>query len=203
MDRVEERNITRQNFFPREVGELKSAALARRLSERYDRPIAYSTLPIELTHIGTRGLFLGCVDNGIARANIAQRKEEFFWWIDAGNGLNFGQILIGNEDHAVFNKDERIDCLPLPSIQRPEILNQAPTSAQMNCIDIPEQGPTINQVMAAMMMEVVRRVVEGTCPWMQLLVDMEHGSMIPVMATPEIVREIMHTRNKKKVFVEH
>lgn len=201
-DRVEERNIVRQNFSPKEIGEVKSAALAKRLSERYNRPIGYSTLPIQMTTLKRRGILLGCVDNGIARAAIAEKVRGFFWWVDAGNGYNYGQILIGNSDRAVFTKDNKIDDLPLPSIQRPEILSQAPAIPQPNCIDVPDQGPTINQVMAVMMVEVVRRMTEGTCPWIQLLIDMEHGSTLPVLATPPVVSEIMHTRSRKKILVE-
>lgn len=204
MDRVEERNLIRQNFYPGDIGEVKSTALAKRLSERYNRPVAYSTFPISMTHLPRKGLIIGCVDNGLARADIAARQDrDFYWWVDAGNGDNFGQILIGNNDYAKFHTEKEIvSYLPMPSIQRPEILLQAPPVTAPNCIDIPDQGPTINQVMAAMTVEVVRRLTEGTLQLMQLLIDMEHGTMTPVMATPEICREIMHTRNKKKVQIE-
>ncbi len=203
-DRVEERNLVRQNFYPGDIGELKTLALAKRLSERYDRPIAYSTFPIAMIPLTGRGLIIGCLDNGPARADIASKVDmDSFWWVDAGNGNNFGQILIGNSKVAKFyTNEEIISQLPLPSIQRPEILLQAPITPQLNCIDIPDQGPTINQIVASLTIEVIRRIVIGTCPWMQIVVDMDKGTMFPVMATPENCRQILHTRNKKKVQIE-
>ena len=53
-----------------------------------------------------------------------------------------------------------------------------------------EQGPTINQTMAAVVVEVVRRLIAGTCPWIQLYLDMQKGSLRPVYATPETVKAI-------------
>lgn len=201
-DRIEERNISRQNFLKREVGELKSVALARRLSERYDRPIGYSTFPIGMTRVDQRGLIVGCVDNGIARTHIADNRGNFYWWVDAGNGMNYGQVLIGNGGGAIFNsKTEKVTALPLPSIQRPEILTQAPENRGLNCLDIVEQGPTINSVMASVVVEVVRRLTDGTCPWMQIVLDMEHGTMSPVMATPEIAREMFAGKDCKVTVV--
>lgn len=70
-DRVEERNLIRQNFFKRDVGKVKSEALALRLAMKYDRPVAYSIYPISMTAVTGSGILIGCVDNGIARRDIA------------------------------------------------------------------------------------------------------------------------------------
>lgn len=202
-DRVEERNLIRQNFFREDIGKYKSVALAERLTQQFDRPVSYSTLPIQELTIPKMAIIVGCVDNGIARAVIAERiPREYAWWVDAGNGENFGQVLIGNSKIAEFHQDrEVVSSLPLPSIQRPEILLQAPPTPQPNCLDISPQGPAINQIMAAITVETVRRIVMGACPWMQIIVDMEQGAMTPVMATPENCREIMRTKAKDRVKV--
>ncbi len=60
-DRVEERNLRRQNFFTEELGKLKSEALAQRLSQKYHRAIAYSILPVSLTPLGFNSMVIGCV----------------------------------------------------------------------------------------------------------------------------------------------
>jgi hypothetical protein len=60
-----------------------------------------------------------------------------------------------------------------------------------------EQGPTINQSMAALVIEVVRRLIEGTCSWIQLYLDMNLGTLQPVLATPEVVAEIMGKKYQK------
>lgn len=194
-DRVEERNLRRQNFSPDDIGTSKSEALANRLARRYRRAIAYSTYPAAMMDLAHSGIVIGCVDNGLARHDIADKipARPFAWWIDAGNGDNFGQVLIGNVKEAAFcPEDEKCLGLPLPTMQRPELLNQPPE--EPGCADIQEQGPTINQVMAVLVVEVVRRLIEGSCPWMQLLVDMHTGSLIPVMATPEAAAKIVGKR---------
>jgi hypothetical protein len=150
------------------------------------------------------GLIIGCVDNGLARRDIASAKAHphaqwnfTSWWVDAGNGENYGQVLIGNtrEAAACSPEGEIYHCLPLPTIQRPELLLQLPQAR--SCAAIAEdQGPTINLTMAAIVVEVVRRILAGTCPWMQLYLDMEAGTLVPVLATPQTVREILKTKRK-------
>jgi len=41
---------------------------------------------------------------------------------------------------------------------------------------------------------VARRLIAGTCPWVQLYLDMEAGTLVPVLATPETVKHL----SKKK-----
>jgi hypothetical protein len=202
-DRVEERNLCRQAFTRDELGAFKSEALARRLAREFGRPVSYSTLPIAAVTLKLPGLIVGCVDNGLARGDIAKAKAHPHpygsesWWIDAGNGENYGQVLIGNclvatackpEDGIYYN-------LPLPTLQRPELLRQLPRAR--GCADIDGQGPTINLSMAAIVIEVVRRLIAGTCPWLQLYLDMENGTLVPVFATPRTVGEIFKKRGKE------
>jgi ABC-type amino acid transport system permease subunit len=46
------------------------------------------------------------------------------------------------------------------------------------------QSPVINQVMAALVLEAVRRLITATCPWMALYADMQRGELRAVEATP-------------------
>ena len=189
-DRVEERNLARQNFFSEDIGKVKSEALALRLSRKYERAVAYSMYPIAMTEIARPGLIVGCVDNGHARRDIAA-KVNAEWWVDAGNGENYGQVLIGNSVYGYFDEEKGVcNGLPLPTIQRPDLLSALP-KRQPDCAQVAEQGPTINQAMAAIVVEVVRRIIEGICPWMQLYLDMEAGTLHPVLATPEEVAKII------------
>jgi len=193
-DRVEERNLTRQSFYREDLGKFKSETLARRLSTRFGRPVCYSTLPVAMERIASPGLVIGCVDNGLARRDIASavlRIPSPKWWVDAGNGENFGQIVIGNTDIlAEMTPDENIyRGLPLPTLQKPELLQQTPNTR--SCAEVAEeQGPTINLMMAAAVVEVVRRLIDGTCSWVQLYIDMEAGALVPVLATPETLKPL-------------
>lgn len=200
-DTVEERNLSRQNFLPEELGRYKAEALAHRLAHRYRRAAAYSVAALK---IGQRapsysGLLIGCVDNPQARQALAALAAQMYqgWWIDAGNGASFGQVLIGNATRgrlrSGFCEAHHICArLPLPSLQRPALLVEPPPVAadDPSCavaVDLGEQSPTINQAIAAIVLEVVRRMVQGTCPWMGLSLDLEAGQMRPTLATPENV----------------
>ena len=48
--------------------------------------------------------------------------------------------------------------------------------------------------MATLVLEVVRRLLEGTCPWMALYVGLDQGTVTPVYATPENVARVMRMR---------
>ena len=202
MDRVEERNLLRQNFYREDLGRFKSETLAHRLAKKFDRQVGYSTLPVAMTELASPGLIIGCVDNGLARRDIARVvkdiNHEQTWWVDAGNGENYGQVILGNTDVAssclpiksVYHN------LPLPTIQKPELLNQAPKAR--GCAEVAEeQGPTINLTMAAVVVEVVRRLIAGTCSWVQLYIDMEVGTLVPVLATPEIIKSLSKRKGGK------
>jgi PRTRC genetic system ThiF family protein len=196
-DRVEEHNLGRQNFTRAELGRLKSEALAERLAREFGRPVAYSTLPVAEAAFELWPLVIGCVDNGPARRDIAEKmRRGFCWWVDAGNGENYGQILIGSVDSPVrgsFSPEKGIcRTLPLPTIQRPDLLAQKPPVQDCaQAVASGEQSPVVNQAMAALVVEVVRRLIEGTCPWMQLCLDLEVGTLQTLPATPEAVAKLM------------
>jgi hypothetical protein len=201
-DQVEERNLTRQAFYREDLGQFKSEVLAHRLARRFGRPVAYSTLPVAMREIHLPGLVIGCVDNGLARRDIARSSGDFCswrsWWVDAGNGENYGQVVIGNTDTAsLWLPDGDIyRGLPLPTTQKPGLLAQAPRARDCAAI-AEEQGPTINTTMAAVVAEVVRRLIAGTCPWVQLYLDMEAGTLVPVLATPETVKSLSKRKGGK------
>ena len=205
-DRVEERNLLRQNFTSQDIGRFKSEALAYNLARKTGRPVGYSIFPVAMMSFDWNGLVLGCVDNGPARRDIAQKFDEHIfyprWWVDAGNGENYGQILIGNETRRLLDSFEQESetclALPLPTIQMPTLLAQAPRTRDCaEAVLAGEQGPTINQTMAALMLEAVLRLIEGTCSWMQLYLDMEAGSLVPVLATPEAVEGVTGIKKRK------
>lgn len=204
-DRVEERNLVRQNFFSSDLGKFKSEALAERLSVRYDRQVGYSLMMISDLDIKLPGIVVGCVDNGLARGDIAKKCKSGLtppwgyesWWVDSGNGENYGQVLIGNHREIAYFADTGwCYVLPFPTVQRPELLYQA-LAPEPGCAQI-EQGPTINQAMAFLVVEVVKRIIEGSCQWMQLYLDLEAGTLRPVYAIPDSLRGILKTNEIKK-----
>ncbi len=208
-DRVEPHNLLRQNFYQEDVGKFKSQALAERLARAYGRPMEYSTHPFapdgEKDYPGLPrykpALLIGCVDNAAARREMAEALEGNqgrLWLIDAGNGTNWGQVLIGNTTcpEQLSEAFEGTVChrLPGPTLQRPDLLTAVPdTPPDIDCaaaLDLTDQDPTINNVMASMVVQVVRRMAAGTCPFMALYLDLEQGTVTPSYATPEAVAQI-------------
>jgi len=202
MDTVEESNLNRQSFTAADVGLFKSEALAKRLAGKYGRPVQYSILPVGAGTL-PGGIVVGCVDNGPARQAIADHLHDGQWWIDSGNGRNFGQVLMGNSQVEKLRPSFVADLcarLPLPIIQQPALLAQVPQ--QRSCAEAvaaDDQSPTINQTMGALVLEVVRRIIEGTCPWMQLYLDLDAGTLTPTMATPEVVSRITGIKVSKLI----
>ncbi len=208
-DRVEPHNLLRQNFYAEDVGRFKSQALADRLARAYKRTVGYSVYPFredEPRYPGMPpygdGLIIGCADNAAARRAMAEclPGHPARWLIDAGNDTNWGQVLIGNVAGQVGWEEpafagETCHLLPAPTLQRPDLLTAVSTRpADVDCaaaLDLTDQDPTINQTMASLVLQVVRRMVAGTCPFMGLYLDMDIGTVTPTYATPEAVERIM------------
>ena len=82
-------------------------------------------------------------------------------------------------------------------MQRPDLLTAVPTTPpDVDCaaaLDLTDQDPTINQMMASLVLQVVRRMAAGTCPFMGLYLDMEQGTVTPTYATPEVAERVMRS----------
>jgi PRTRC genetic system ThiF family protein len=220
MDRVEPHNLARQAFDRGDVGHFKAQVLAERLAHRFDRPVGYSVLPYARDlHTQVFGavqsrlnLVIGCVDTAAARRTIAATLDDRpwrpastqsvppIWWLDCGNGRNAGQVLFGNVTRPEGLRrafDLSRGCcraLPAPSLQRPDLLDAPPAATpQPDCaeaITAGDQGPTINQTIAAIAAAYVEKLLAGTCSWMASYADMDDGTLRCVPAEPSFVSAI-------------
>lgn len=107
-DHVEDRNLARQNFRLRDVGENKAEVMARRYrrdgieSRAYGAMLTQETFPEILTGAAPTGrrtspytVLLGCVDNAKARQTMKWAMENHGGiWIDSGNEMRGGQVLL-------------------------------------------------------------------------------------------------------------
>ena len=212
-DRVEPHNLLRQNFYPADMGQFKSKALADRMAQAYNRPVGYSVYPFRgedplaerQRYPGLSshdGLVIGCADNAAARRAMAEclPGDPCRWLIDAGNDTNWGQVLVGNVAHRMRLEEPPFTgdtCLlaPAPTLQRPDLLTAVSTRPpDVDCaaaLDLTDQDPTINQMMASLVLQVVRRMVAGTCPFLALYLDMDQGTVTPSYVTPETVARLI------------
>ena len=219
-DRVEPHNVQRQAFDAADVGRFKAEVLAERLARRFGREVGYSVLPYDADlHAQVFGdarsrlnLLLGCVDNSAARRAIAATLDEprwshgyantrhLVWWLDAGNGRNSGQVLLGNTTRpgglrgAFLPSVELCRALPAPSLQRPDLLDAPPAPRPMpdcaEAVATGEQGPTVNQLVAALAASYIEKLVDGTCRWMASYFDLDDGTLACVPAEPKTVASI-------------
>jgi PRTRC genetic system ThiF family protein len=219
-DRVEAHNVARQAFDRDDIGRFKAEVLAERLARRFGRELGYSALPydrdVHARVFADRGsrlrLVVGCVDNAPARRAIAATLDQRFpsygygyvgpdaWWLDCGNGQNAGQVLLGSATRSdglrgAFLPEAGLCCaLPAPSLQRPDLLDAPPAHrSEPDCAEAVaagDQGPTINQVVAAIAASYVEKLLGDACSWMASYFDLDDGTLRCVPADPKIVAEI-------------
>ncbi len=213
-DRVERHNLRRQSFFEGDVGKFKSQVLAERLARQYGRKIAYSVYPYERDLVNeagylgirvVRGLIIGCVDTPHARKAIHDSLDWNDWWLDAGNGYQSGQVLIGNTKDVdglqqAFDKaTQTVDKLPLPSLQLPSLLmaDDSPSPAQQDCAEAVEentQSPVINQAMATLVLDFAYKLLTGKLTWMGAYIDLETGTLQAIPAEPVTIARMFSVK---------
>lgn len=158
-DKVEEKNVGRQNFCYAEIGAYKAESLAARLTAAWGMEIKAiperwsQTLFSRHRNWQWSNLIIGCVDNAAARKEISACSHSATGWIDAGNSEQAGQVLYGNEDKEFLFHSHNCPNLPLPSLQEPGLLIPSKlTKQKQSCADLIAaniQSLTINQMMGA------------------------------------------------------
>jgi len=176
-DMVEEVNVGRQNFCPAELGYAKCATLALRLNAAYGLVITAwqrlftAEMGLGWWREGERGygrecrhLLIGCVDNHLARRELAEVVNQArgkVWAIECGNDLNNGQVLIGNQTDV---RQIRLDplglcsALPSPYLQEPTLLEPESLPHPASCAELSQQetqGLMVNRMTAAIAAQYV------------------------------------------------
>jgi len=103
-DIVTESNVARQLFYPQDIGENKAKTIITRINRSYGYDWTYRQ-----TKISERidsNIVIGCVDSIASRRDIYTlfTKESNssrgnvckFFWLDTGNGADFGQIILSD-----------------------------------------------------------------------------------------------------------
>ena len=160
-DKIEEKNIYRQNFCQAEIGRNKAVSLAERFGLAWGMDIMALAKPFEDCNvIGGQAVVIGCVDNSMARQSIKafyDHSSSNVWWLDCGNEKNSGQVLLGYQDKSakdIYKLTGYCQWLPSPALQHPELLTAEvkKQSENLSCADMvlrDSQGMAINQRVAA------------------------------------------------------
>lgn len=146
-DRIEAKNIGRQNFVPAEIGLRKAERLAHRYGLAFGLSVRFYNDWLHPNHVdgrhryrdGRLHVLVGAVDNAAARKDIDSIVAGWggrLWWLDCGNHDLAGQVLLGNADVSGPAISPLGFCtrLPLPSIQHPELVEEAPPPL-ISCAD--------------------------------------------------------------------
>ena len=210
-DIVEEKNLLRQNFIPRDLGRNKAEVLAERYSNAFGVNIEYVDKhledPQELLRIknyiesfGSKTVIVGAVDNGAARRlmhEVIQNYHERFYYrdllyIDAGNAATTSQVVVGGRFGAM--QGEQV-MNPLAGQVFPNLLedDEDDEDDEVSCADLSLQdGQTItaNVMTATMVYNAISQIVmEGTVPFHIAVADITTGA---IKTTPT-VREVMRS----------
>jgi PRTRC genetic system ThiF family protein len=220
-DRVEEKNLYRQNFCLAELGYNKAQALAMRYKTMFPKlTIAARSDSVDAIELTTYkpSLIVGCVDNARARASIEELMIQHVsmfahsitkkpsWWIDCGNSYTHGQVAIGNwysvelDDYVL----EPATCvrLPLPTMQFPELLLQVDENENISCAEqalLNGQSLNINSQMAIIAGEIVHQLLNSQLKRMQVEVDIFRGSMSSTWISQENIDRLVE-RSKAVVY---
>ncbi len=174
-DRVEPKNLVRQNFCAAEVGHPKAFTLAWRYKaafgvniipvvERFSAEMLARYRPAYSPQ-GTLTIVVGAVDNVYARRDLAEaitaalqqpdNRRHKIWWIDSGNERLHGQVLAGNSlaPEPLLSPLGFCEGVPLPHLQEPGLLLERPKPAEetLSCAELTllgEQSAMINRMMA-------------------------------------------------------
>jgi PRTRC genetic system ThiF family protein len=195
-DKVEPKNIPRQNFCDAEVGSNKAAALAARLSAAWGLDICAVPQPFEVsTALDSEDemtLLIGCVDNAKAREQLAAfvaRNSGRAAWLDCGNEESSGQVIFGTAmnprdlEGAFTPSCKFCSALPAPAIVAPDLLQPRPeelAASKLSCAEIAlanTQSLAVNQMVASVATDYLLRITHGGLRRFATYFDLGAGSM--------------------------
>lgn len=129
-DTVSESNVGRQLFSPSDVGQNKAVLLTHRLNTYFG--LNWKSVPtkfqecVEVHNIAPQ-LIISCVDTKAARRDIARfcasRAHSVCYWLDLGNNLTDGQVILGQPNFAKKRKKDAPLILPTITDLYPVIMN--------------------------------------------------------------------------------
>ncbi len=170
-DRVEQKNVIRQNFMPQDVGLNKAYAVARRITPTVQRTKIESVqdyLTKEyLIKLQTYNVIISCVDSTETRKLLSYLKNPHQLIVDCGNDRESGQVVAGN---AGVGKEEckslPTDILPSPYKLFPELTRKKRKRRKLSCadrIDVGEQELYANVMTATLALILIQQILMGEC----------------------------------------
>jgi len=211
-DQVEPANVTRQCFCEAEIGHNKAQTLAARYSLAWNLEIEAIPQAFQGHWVAgsyeTLTVVLGCVDRAAGRRSLSESlhynrysSAPRIWWIDAGNGDRFGQVLIGSSLSTAPEDYQLTELgwlnLPAPSVQAPELLVSKPEEeldTHLSCADLTllnAQGLLVNPQAAVLAAELALELTNGCLKRFALYFDQRSATMTSKYTTPAAIMRIL------------
>lgn len=205
-DTVTKANVGRQNFWPSDVGQSKSAILVNRCNMMMQTDwAAQQAYVAEDTRFGDVDIVIGCVDNRKGRAAIltAMRKSIYrtAYWMDVGNRAHDGQVILGQ---VVPGKTKLENRLPHVADLYPEIIDASldDTDDTPSCSlaeALQKQSLFINDTMANAACNLLWELLRyGEIKHHGQFVNIKTGRVTPLPIDPEAWRRIGFVEKKTK-----
>ena len=104
-DIVEQHNVGRQNFTENEIGKYKASTMIEKINFAFGLDWESTNKMVKVSEIVHSNIIITCVDNAKFRMDLANSKEIYkkhfndpyenvFYWLDCGNGKDFGQVIL-------------------------------------------------------------------------------------------------------------
>lgn len=107
-DVVSGANVGRQSFYPADVGSHKASTIVNRLNLAFGLDWKSNVKRVDSSTQLSGGVVIGCVDNRKARLAIlkAAQSGRAGYWLDCGNRLGDGQVILGEITQPMMNRKE-------------------------------------------------------------------------------------------------
>lgn len=126
-DIIEQNNVGRQNFNKNDIGEFKASNIVQKINMCYGLDWEAKNNYV-LDEFPKANILITCVDNVAMRTFIDKHRllnhsgynndyQKNFYWLDCGNGKDFGQVVLSTMQSVVQPKKSMYDCIAeLPSV---------------------------------------------------------------------------------------
>jgi len=175
-DTVEQNNVGRQNFNKNDIGEFKAANLIQKINMAYG--LDWNATNEYVSNIPSANILITCVDkidlrtlfHGVFNSDYKNKNNDYlknYYWLDCGNGRNFGQVVLTTIGKIEQPKKSAYNCQSiLPSvIDIYGELNQYDTQEAQGIVgcsmaeSLAKQDVFINDEIAVQAVKIVQQLV--------------------------------------------
>lgn len=201
-DMVSEANIGRQKFAPSDVGLPKAMVLVNRANMLFGTRWEAKVSRIDKSNRKNADIVIGCVDNRLARASIAQAFRGAYW-LDFGNRRDDGQVVLGQipwED-----KDRSADRLPhigelFPDSINPDLEEQDDSPSCSLAEALEKQSLFINKSVADYGLNILSMLFrQGEIAFHGGFINLKSGRSTPLAVCPDVWKRLGYKVRKKTI----